>query len=189
MSINLFSTAISLIFKPSDTWIVLNEKQADNRNSFLYSYFYPFIGLITLAAFIGVFFTRKEFDLQIALKESILVLLSLFGGFFLASYILNEIWYSLFHCERNMKLCQSFVGYSSSLIYVLNIVLSLFPEFFFMRFFVLYTFYMVWEGVIPYMKVNESEQFKFASISFLIIILAPLIIEFILGLLMPGLNS
>ena len=189
MSTDLFKTAISLIFKPSDTWKILNEKHVDDQKSFLSGYFYPFIGLIALAAFVGVLFTRKEFDLQIALKESILLFLSVFGGFFLASYLLNEVWYSLFHRERNMKLCQCFVGYSSSLIYVLNIVLSLLPEFFFMRFFVLYTFYMVWEGAIPYMEVNESEQFKFVGISTLIIVLAPFVIEYMLGRLMPGLGS
>ncbi|MDR2914017.1 MAG: hypothetical protein LBV74_04150 [Tannerella sp.] len=185
---NLFNTAISLIFKPSDAWKGLSEKRTDDNESFLSGYVYSFIGMITLAAFIGVLFTRKEFDLQIALKASILALLSAFGGFFLASYFINELWHTLFHRERNIKLCQCFVGYSSSLMFSLNIVLSLLPEFFFLRFFVLYTIYIVWEGAIPYMDVEESEQLKFVSISTIIIVLTPLIIEFILGLLMPGLR-
>ena len=185
---NLFNTAISLIFKPSDTWKKLNEKQTDNQESFLSDYVYPFIGLITLTAFIGVLFTRKQFDLQIALKETILILLTVFGGFFLASCLLNEMWHTLFHRERDMKLCQRFVGYSSSLMYCLYIVLSLFPEFFFLRFFLLYTFYMVWEGAIPFMEVKESEQLKFVGFATLIIVLAPLALEFILGLIMPGLR-
>jgi len=185
---NLFSTAILLIFKPLDAWKKLNSKQTDDQESFLSGYVYPFIGLITLTAFIGVLFTRKQFDFQIALKESILVLLSVFGGFFLASYLFNEMWHTLFHRERDMKLCQRFVGYASSLMYCLYIVLSLFPEFFFLRFFLLYTFYMVWEGAIPFMEVKESEQLKFVGFATLIIILTPLAIEFILGLMMPGLR-
>ena len=185
---NLFNTAISLIFKPSHAWKGLNERQTDDNESFLSNYVYPFVGIITVTTFIGVLFTRKEFDVETALKASILSLLSVFAGFFLASYFLNELWHSMFHRERNMKLCMRFVGYSSSLMFVLNIVLSLLPEFFFLRFFVLYTIYIVWEGAIPYMDVQESEQLKFVAFSTTIIILTPLALEFILRFLMPGLR-
>ena len=184
----LFNTAILLIFRPSNAWKELKEKDAYDDESFLSNYVYPFVGIITLAAFIGVLFTRKEFDVQMALRAAILTVLSVFAGFFLSSYFLNEMWHSMFHRERNMKLCLRFVGYSSSLMFVLNIVLSLLPEFFFLRFFVLYTIYIVWEGAIPYMDIQESEQLKFVSFSTTIIILTPLALEFTLGLLMPGLR-
>lgn len=185
---NLFKITISLIFKPSEAWRSLDEKRNDENESFLSGYVYPFIGMISIAAFLGVLFTRKEFDFQIALKSTILALLSVFGGFYLASYCINEIWHALFHRERDIKLCQCFVGYSSSLMFSLNIILSLLPEFFFLRIFVLYTVYIVWEGAIPYMGIKEPEQLKFVSISTIVIVLTPLIIEFILGLLMPGLR-
>jgi hypothetical protein len=184
----LFITAISLIFKPADAWKSLNAHRSEDQEPFLSSYVYPFIGLTALAAFIGVLFTRKGFDVQIALKESIVVILSMFGGFFLSSALINELWQKIFHREHNIKLCRYFVGYSSSLMYCLTILLSLLPEFFFLRFLLLYTFYIVWEGAIPFMEVKESEQLKFVSISTLIIIVMPIAIEFIIGLLMPGLK-
>ena len=179
---------MSLIFKPSEAWEGLKEKHTDDNESFLSDYVYPFVGMITLAAFLGILFTRKEFDFQIALKSAILALLSVFCGFFAASYLINEMLRSVFRRERNIKRCQCFVGYSSSLMFVLNMILSLLPEFFFLRFFVLYTIYIVWEGAIPYMDVEESKQLKFVGISTSIIILTPLIIEFTLGSLMPGLK-
>ena len=110
---DLFNTAISLIMRPSVSWKELSEKRTDEQETFLSNYVYPFIGLITLVAFIGVLFTRKGFDVQTALKESILVFLSLFGGFFLASYLLNELRYRVFRRERDMRLCQYFIGYAS----------------------------------------------------------------------------
>ena len=183
-----FNTAILLIFKPKEAWAKLKERHEEDSESFLSTYIYPFVGLIALTAFIGVLFTRKEFDVQIALKSSILALLSMFCGFFLAAYLISEILHTYFHRERNIKLCQRFVGYSSSLMFILNIILSLLPEFFFLRFSVLYTIYIVWEGAIPYMDVNESEQLKFVSISTALIIITPLAIEFTLSLLMPGLR-
>ena len=184
----LFKTAISLIFKPSEAWKELSLKQNDDHESFLSGYVYPFIGLITLATFAGFLFARRGFDLQIAIKESIVIVLSMFGGFFLASYFINETRKKIFHRTHDIKLCQCFVGYSSSLIYSLHIVLSLIPEFFFLRILVIYTIYIVWEGAMPYMDIKESEQLKFTGISTLIIILTPLAIAFIAGFLMPGLK-
>ena len=186
---NLYDTVISLIIKPSKAWNDLNKKQIDSHDSFISGYIFPFMGLIIGATFLGAVFTRKEIDLQNALKESIVALLSMLGGFFLASCFVNEVWHHLFHREKNMKLCQRFVGYSSSLMYCLSIILCLLPEFFFLRFLVVYTIYIVWEGVIPYMNAEESEQLKFVGISTAIILITPLAITFILGLLMPGLNQ
>jgi hypothetical protein len=186
---DLFDTTISLIFKPSEAWKKLSEKRTDDNEKILSGFVYPFIGLITIAAFLGILFTRKEFDVQIALKAAILALLTVFGGFFLASCLLNEVWRSShFKREKDIKLCQNFVGYSSCLIFSLNILLSLLPEFFFLRFFVLYTIYIVWEGAVPYMGVNASEQLKFVSFATAIILVTPLILEFMLRLLMPGLR-
>jgi hypothetical protein len=185
---DLYNTTISLIFSPSKAWRDLREKRTDDNEKFLSGFVYPFIGMITLSAFLGVLFTRKEFDIQIALKSAILSLLSVFGGFFLASYLVNEMWYTLFKGRKNIKLCQNFVGYSSVLMFSLDILLRLFPEFFFLRFLLLYTIYIVWEGAIPYMDMQESEQLKFVGFSTAIIIGTPYILRFILGLLMPGLK-
>lgn len=184
----LFNTTIALIFNSSEKWKELAEARTDDHEKFLSGFVYPFIGLITIVAFLGVLFTRKEFDVQIALKASILALLSVFGGFFLASYLLNEVWNFLFKREKDIKLCQNFVGYSSVLMFSLNILLNLLPEFFFLRFFLLYTIYIVWEGAIPYMGVKEPEQLKFVSFATAIIIVTPLVLEFTLELLMPGLR-
>ena len=185
---DLFNTAILLIIKPSEAWKKLLAKQADDHEKFLSGYVYPFIGLVTLTSFAGILFTRKGFDLQIALKECIMVVMSMFGGFFIASWLSNEMWQKIFHRAPDMKLCQRFVGYSSSLLYCLTIALSLIPEFFFLRFLVLYTIYIVWEGAIPYMNVTEDEQLLFAGIATAIILGTPVVIEFTVGLLMPGLR-
>ena len=185
----LFSITISLIFKPSEAWDELSKQQTDSHDSFLSGFVYPFLGLIVLCTFGSFLLTGKEINLQIALKETIVVMLSVFVGFFLASYLVNIVWHRILHREQNMKLCQRFVGYSSSLLYSVYILSSLLPNFFFLWFFLLYTIYMVWEGAIPYMKVNESEQLKFVSLTTAIIIATPFTIEYILHWLMPGLNS
>jgi hypothetical protein len=184
----LYDTTIALILKPAEAWKRLCENRMEGDEKFLSGYVYPFIGLIAVAAFLGIFFTQREFDLQIALKSAILALLSSFGGFFLSAYFISELWRSLFKREKNIRLCRKFTGYSSSLIFTLQIVLSLLPEFFFLRFLSLYTIYIVWEGAVPYMSVNEAEQLKFVSLATAIILFTPYILEFMLGLWMPGLK-
>jgi cation transport ATPase len=167
---------------------VLREERTDDNEKFLSGYVYPFIGLIAIAGFLGILFARREFDLQIALKSAILSLLSSFGGFYLAAFLMNETWRRLFKRERNMRLCQLFVGYSSALMFSLNILLSIFPVLFFLRILVLCTIYTVWEGAVPYMDVKEAEQLKFTGCSTAIIIAAPWALEYLSGLLMPGLK-
>ncbi|MCD7977442.1 MAG: YIP1 family protein [Tannerellaceae bacterium] len=184
---DIFRWMIAIISQPQRAWKSLARKE-EKGDEFLSRFIYPLIGLLTLVAFLGVLFTRKEFDVELALKSSIKTLVSAFGGFYLASYLLNEVWYSLFKREKNMKLCQQFVGYSSSLMFAISMVLMLIPEFFFLRIFVLYTFYIVWEGAVPYMQIEEKNKVKFSAIATALIVLLPEIIGITLFMLMPGLR-
>ena len=128
----IFKLVVAIISQPGKAWDILTRKE-EKDDEFLSRFVYPLIGFVTVAAFLGVLFTRKEFDVELALKSSIRTLVAAFGGFYLASYLLNEIWQGWFKREKDMKLCQRFVGYSSSLMFALNIVLMLLPEFFFFR--------------------------------------------------------
>lgn len=184
---DLFSRLISLIFRPSETWIKLRERE-DDEEAFLSRYVYPLIGLVALAAFLGVLFSYKEFNIEIALKSAIKSLVSAGGGFFLAVYIMGEVWQHLFKRPKDIKLCQSFVGYSSSVMFLTSIVLSLLPEFFFLHAVILYTPYLIWEGATSYMGIEEKEQVRFSVISTLIVMLPPIAIGYLLFMLMPGLR-
>ena len=170
---------IAIISQPRRTWHLL-AKRKENNEEFLASFIYPLIGLMTVVAFLGILFTRKEFDVELALKSSIKTLVSSFGGFFLAAYILNELWQSWFNQKKDMQLWQQFVGYASSLMFALNIVLMLLPEFFFLRIFIVYTIYIVWEGADEYLGLDEKVRLKFVLTATAIILLMPTVIEFIL---------
>ena len=61
-------------------------------------------------------------------------------------------------------------------------------SFFFLRIFILYTFYIVWEGAGPYMGVEEKIRLKFVGFTTAIILLTPVVIEILLSMLMPGLS-
>lgn len=186
---DLFKWVIAITATPGKAWKELSEKE-ENEKDFLTQFVFPLIGLVALAAFIGILFTRKEFDVELALKSSIKVLISYFGGFYLAAYWLNELWGNMFRREKDLKLIQRFVGYSSAMMYGLNMLLLLLPisDFFFLRIFVVYTVFIVWEGAVPYMKVEENSRLKFVLIASALIVLLPEIIGFLLYILMPGLR-
>ena len=178
---------IGLISQPTKAWHVLSKRE-ENHEEFLSGFIYPLIGLVTISAFAGVLFTMKQFDLEHALKEAIRALVSSFGGFYVGAYLMNEIWQGVFKQKKDLKRWMRFVGYSSSLMFALNIVLQLLPEFFFLQVFVLYTFYMIWEGAVPYMKVEESIRMKFSVMVTMVVLLTPAAIEKLMGMFMPGLG-
>ncbi len=189
----IFKLVIAIISQPGKTWkelVGMKEKEQDvakGYEKFLSNYLYPFIGLLTIAAFLSIC-TRQEFDIEQALKNSIVTLVSSFGGFYLGAYFLNEVWQGVFKKTKDLKLCQFFVGFSSALMFTLNIVWLLLPDFFFLYIFILYTFYIVWEGSTIFMKVEQAQQMKFSTFAFLLIVGTPKLIEYALVLLMPGLR-
>ena len=181
---------IMMISQPTKTWKMLQERrEKDERETgsiryeaFQSDYLYPFIGILTVAAFFSVC-TRQEVDIEQALKSAIVTFVSTFGGFYLASYLLNELWQGFFKKEKNLPLCQMFVGFSSALMFTLDIVWMLLPDFFFV-----YTFYIVWEGSTVFMQIEEAAQMKFTVFASVLIIAMPHLIEKVLILLMPGLR-
>ena len=183
----IFVKLMNLIFKPAEAWsLVLREDR--EYESFLSRYIYPLVGMIALAAFVGIVFNRKEFDLVIALKSTVIELTSSAGGFFLGAYLLNEVRRGIFKQPKNMKQCQYFVGYASAVMFLLRIIQSLIPEFFFLHILVLYTVYIIWEGAVHFMQISENEQLKFTIYASTIILLSPLIINATLFLMMPGMR-
>lgn len=193
----LFKLIIAMIFQPSRTWKMLEsryyndgkiEVEPQSYEMFLKHYLYPFIGILTLASFFSIC-TRQEFDLEIALKSSVVTFVSTYGGYHLAAYVLNEFWAG--YCKRPKELMrfQLFVGFGSALLYALNIIWLLLPDFFFLYIFVLYTFYIVWEGTTLFLKIEEALHMKMTFVASLLILASPRLIEFLLTILMPGLQN
>ncbi|MDR2764240.1 MAG: hypothetical protein LBB90_04345 [Tannerella sp.] len=184
---HIFNLLAGLIFRPAEKWKELSGKEED-KETFLSRYIYPLAGLIALAAFVGVLFSRKEFSVEIALKSAIKALISNMGGYFLAVYLMSELWRNVFHRDKNTKLWYYFVGYASAMMFAMSIVLALLTEFFFLRGAVLYTAYIVWEGATAYLHVREEERLKFSTCASAVIIVMPLAIDYLLFLMMPGLR-
>ena len=185
MFINIYKKLKTIILKPREAWEELN-LQEEGQGAFLSQFIYPLIGIIALAAFLGVLFSQKEFDFEVALKITIRTVIVVAGGFFLGAFLLNEVWKGVFNQSKDILLCRLFVGYASSLMFVLYAFTALLPDFFFLYIFALYTVYIIWEGAVVYMQVDEEYRLKFTVITSFIIILTPFVILHLLRMLMPG---
>ncbi len=185
----IFMLIYRLILQPAKSWAELAEKQDTDNEPFLKRYLYPIFGIIALLAFVGVFINVKEFDVQIALKTTISLVVSVFLGFYLASFALTEVLDRMFGKTKQPKIDQQFVGYASSLLYVVYMLLAIFPELFFLHFFVLYTIYIVWEGAFPYLGIEDSSRTKFTIVASAIILIAPNLIKIFIFMFMPGLRN
>jgi hypothetical protein len=177
-----------LIVDPGKAWTQLAEKQENRNEGFYRGYLYPVIGLIALFSFAGTLFSLGKFDVQIALKIVIKQIAVFFGSFYLASLVLSEWVFPRFGREKDLLVCERFTGYSSALIYTIAMLESLFPSLFFLSLIVFYSVYMVWEGIVSYLKADENDWVKFTVWSSIVILVCPVVLNFLIEWLMPGLK-
>ena len=195
----LIRLVAAIVARPGKTWQQLAVK-TERKDEIFTRFVYPLIGLATLAAFVGIFFTEKHFVVELALKAAVKTCVACFGSFFLTAWILNEAWSKIFSHPSDLKLCQRFTAYSATMMFALEILLGILPEgdFFFIRAFLLYTAYIVWEGAPAYMgvsnqtvqifRVSMSARMVLTTIITTLIVLLPMIIYRIMFLFLPGLR-
>ena len=181
-------TIFSLVTSPGSTWKNLAIKD-EEHDSFLSRFVYPLMGITALAVFVSFLLTRTTFDLQMALKETMTILVSLFLGFFSASFLLNEMMIRFFQKNSDIKVAQRFTGYTISFTMAVTIVMYLLPDFSFLRFAPLYTFYVAWEGAKYYLNIANEKQKRFTVLATLILLLSPEIIKQVMFFIMPGIKA
>ena len=123
---DLFKRVISLISSPAKAWEEIGKEE--DRRKVLGAFVYPMIGLCGLSVFIGTFIGNTEgvAAFQIAMTRCCAIFVSLFGGYFLAAYAIDQLGKKLLGREDQYELNQQFVGYSMVVTFVLDIVSGLF---------------------------------------------------------------
>jgi hypothetical protein len=163
-----------IIVRPAREWSVAANEDV-TLETFLAKYFHPLMGIISLSAFAGSFFS--DHSLEWALKASIREFLTYFTGFYFASLLLKRAinrWFAVAQSDRT----EFFVAYTSSPVYVASIITSLFgagSQIVYLL--VPYIFYILWEGATLYMKVDENDHNRFSFIAVSIILAAYLMID------------
>lgn len=172
----LFNRIVLLISSPAKAWIEIADE--DNRKKVMSEFVYPLIGLCGLSVFIGTFIgnTAGVSGFQIAMTRCCATFVSLFGGFFLASYLTNLLGKQILGREDEKELNQQFVGYAMVVVFVLDMVCGLFSISLLRWIFQFYTIFVVYEGARTLMEVDGKSLTRYSLIASVVIIVCPSLI-------------
>lgn len=181
----LFNKLTQILGSPAKAWEEI--RQEEDTEQVQSSYVYPMIAICGIALFIGLFFGNgvKEFDIRITLTLCCRLFISLFGGFFLSAYLIERFGnYQLTdeHAENTRENVQKLVGYSMTVIFVLEFFNALFPTFSILRLILqFYTLFVVWEGGKVLMNVPEKKLMPYTLVASVIILVSPVLISYVFG--------
>lgn len=150
------------------------------------------IGLCGLSVFIGSLLAKGwggPESFQYAMTQCCAVAVSLFGGYFLAAYLINGMRVKMFMMDSDMPLTQQFAGYALVVLFLLQIIIGILPDFNIIGLLLqFYIVYVVWEGASTLMKVEEKDRLRFTIISSILLIACPMLIQLIFNKLTMVLN-
>lgn len=156
------------------------------------AFVYPMIGLCGLSVFIGSLVQKGwggPESFQYAMTQCCAVAVSLFGGYFLAAYLINELRVKLCMQESDIHLTQQFAGYALVVPFMLRIIIGVLPDFNIIGLLLqFYIVYVVWEGASTLMEVVDKDRLKFTILSSVLLIACPMLIRFIFNKLTVMLN-
>ena len=186
----LFKIALLLISSPAKAWEEI--RLEEDRRKVIAAFVYPMIALCALAVFGGSLFTNGwsgAESFQIAMRNCCVVAVALFGGYFLASYLINALGMKMFNSSSHMPLAQQFAGYSLVVTFLVNIITGLLPEFGLIALVLqFYIVYIVWVGADELMGIPEDQRLKYTLIASLFLMACPLGIHMIFSKLLVILN-
>ena len=165
-----------MISSPAKAWAEINTEE--DRRKVLGTFVYPMIGLCGLSVFIGTFIgnTAGVSAFQIAMTRCCAIFVSLFGGYFLAAYAVNQLGKKLLNRGEQYELNQQFVGYAMVVTFVLDIISGLFSISILHWILQFYTVFVVYEGARTLMKVEEAKLTRYTLIASVIVIVCPALI-------------
>ena len=184
----LFNRTVQLISSPAQAWLDIAKEE--DRKKVMSEFVYPMIGLCGLSVFIGTFIgnTAGVSGFQIVMTRCCATFVSLFGGFFLASYLTNLWGKNALGREDETALHLQFVGYAMVVTFALDIITGLFSISILRWILQFYTVFVVYEGARSLMQVKEKDLTRYSLIAALIIIVSPTLIAVVFDKLSLILN-
>ena len=187
---NILHITMLLISSPARAWEEIR-LQGDRRQVFT-AFVYPMIGLCGLAVLIGSLWTNGwdgPQSFQYAMTRCCAVAVSLFGGYFLAAYLLNGYLNRFLRAKNDLPLAWQFAGYALVVVFLLKVVLGILPEFQIIALLLqFYTLYIVWEGSRVLLEIDDSNRLRFTLVAFVLLLGCPMLIEWVFNELTILLN-
>ncbi|MGL4851524.1 MAG: Yip1 family protein [Phocaeicola sp.] len=185
---DLANNVLILLSTPAKAWATIT--QGEERRNVAANFVYPLIGLCGLSVFIGTFIgnTAGISAFQIAMTRCCATFVSLFGGYFLASYFIDWVGQKFFSRTSQLELIQQFVGYSMVVIFVLNIISGLFVIEIVHWILQFYIVLVAYEGARQLLQVEEENLTKYTLVASITMLVAPFLINYLFNALSVNLS-
>lgn len=179
---------MTLLSSPAKAWEEISDET--DRRKVQSAFVYPLIGFCGLSFFIGTFIgnTAGVAAFQIAMTRCCAVAVSLFGGYFLAAFLVNLLGKKLLGRPDEYDLALQFVGYAMVVDFVLEIISGLFSISILRWILQFYTLFVVHEGTHTLMGVAEDKRVPYTLLASAAIIFCPTVISFVFNELSVILN-
>jgi hypothetical protein len=175
---NLFIRLRNLVVRPVEEWQQIH-RESSTFNDMLGNFALPMIGLVTLGTFVSHLINQQTFVFEVALKKALLIFTSLFGGLFIAWYIVSRTM-KYFHFASSREVAGKLTLYSSAPLYVVSLIAALVPEFFFVQVLAFYSLYLSWVGVRALAGPAPEKKFVFSLVVSLSLLIVPFLIRIVL---------
>jgi hypothetical protein len=186
----LFKIALLLISSPAKAWEEI--RLEEDRRKALTAFVYPMIGLCAFAVFFGTLLTNGwggPESFRIAMTNCCALAVALFGGYFLAAYIIHALSVKVYGLPDDVPLVQQFAGYSLTVTFLIHIVTGLLPSFGLIALILqFYVVYIVWVGADVLMNIKESRRLNYTLTVSLLLMVCPTGIRMIFHKLLVILN-
>lgn len=186
---NVYLLFLDLVTKPQE---VLQEQYFDSRfgkDSLMKSIVFPLSLFSSIVSFIGYFIYTTNSAFQDGVLIAIFNFLKLYFTAFFAVFLLRLMLNFIF--KKSITQQRSEMAVCSMMIvnFTVSIMASLMPFLFFVKFIYICQFYIAWVAASSLIQLDENKHNIFMGLFTLVMWVLPLVIDVLLGLLVPNLNG
>ena len=176
--IECFLRARNFITSPGEEWQVIIEEQA-NRSVVIRNYLLPFIFLLAITTFLGIFLFRNYVTVSIMVLGAVVNSLGAFLSIYISAWIINELAPRF---ESKKDFTSSFKLATYTAVFITHSIASLLLPLYFIVIFGLYSVYVLWMGLGPMMETPKESRLIYGIICSLTILV-------VYALLITGLGA
>jgi len=178
--IECFLRARNFITSPGEEWQVIIEEQA-NRSVVIRNYLLPFIFLLAITTFLGIFLFRNYVTVSIMVLGAVVNSLGAFLSIYISAWIINELA-PRFESKKDFTSSFKLATYSYTAVFITHSIASLLLPLYFIVIFGLYSVYVLWMGLGPMMETPKESRLIYGIICSLTILV-------VYALLITGLGA
>lgn len=144
LALKIYAISRELILNPRAFWRV-HANERESQEELFKNLLYPLVAAVAVAVFFGEFFRSDYFRIWVgllwAVREVALFAFIYFGGIYTTNKLIEY-----FGCEEKTEALQKLISYSLIPFLLISIFTGLFPFFYFLDIFGIYSFYIFLMG-------------------------------------------